>query len=394
MKVFPQPNIPKNKILESTVKSLKPFAFGLFFTFSVPFNSYSSNTLIDSAVTSFHNKEYQKALEYCDEISKQDSLGQLLLHVRGFSAFVLGRYDSAVVDYTTLLRLKPKADTFILKIRGASYMLLHEYDSAISDFSRSIKIDPTSWESFQRRGLAHKLNGDYELAIQDYDQALTLMSSIPDIEEKRSALIAEKIALLKGANEPEDSFSSGAAIKIVGIFAMVLFAGIIKTVIKARANSQKERLNELLKRVPKSEFDLDEDELVDKFNISTYEGLWQDLRGYKAEEQLTVELYRQSIGFSYRGCEARLKYNQIDKITLFTASRGRYDAITDTYLKLDFNHEKLVETVRNEHYSEFLEQIGRIRIRKSNQPLKGELNNLGFERIIEQILKDLGDYPN
>ena len=73
---------------------------------------------------------------------------------------------------------------------------------------------------------------------------------------------------------------------------------------------------------------------------------------------------------------------------------GRYDAITDTYLKLDFNHEKLVKTVRNEHYSEFLEQIGRIRIRKSNQPLKGELNNLGFERIIEQILKDLGDYPN
>jgi len=49
---------------------------GLFFMFIVPFYSFSSNTLIDSAMTSFHNKEYQKALEYCDEISKQDSLGE------------------------------------------------------------------------------------------------------------------------------------------------------------------------------------------------------------------------------------------------------------------------------------------------------------------------------
>lgn len=390
--------------LNSILKSLKLFSFSFLFILGFPLYSSSAGNLIDSAQTSFQNQEYKKALEYCDEISKQDSLDHELLYIRGFSTYMLSMYDSAVIDFTSLLRLNqimanPSTVVLILEARGYSFLKLQEYESAISDFSESIQMDSTNWETFYKRGLAYVSKDDYEHAIEDIDQALKLINSIPDMQEvgDRVQGVRDQLNLMqnKAKFKSENLWQSPALLKIFGIFAMVLLVVIIKMVKESKANSQNERLNKLLNRVPKSEFKIDKDELVDKFFISTYEGLWQDFRNPKwykdTAEELTVELNKKTIVFSYRECEASLNYNQIDKITLFTKGRGRYDGIIDTYLKLDFDYKKLLVTVQNEHYSEFLQQIGRIRIRKSNAPLKGEFYNLDFERTIEQILKDLGD---
>jgi tetratricopeptide (TPR) repeat protein len=58
--------------------------------------------------------------------------------------------------------------------RGTNNMLLGNYDRAIEDYDQALRLDPGYALSYYNRGDAYRRLGEYRQAIEDYDQALRL----------------------------------------------------------------------------------------------------------------------------------------------------------------------------------------------------------------------------
>ncbi len=58
--------------------------------------------------------------------------------------------------------------------RGLAYARKGEYDHAIQDYDEALRINPTYVAAFSNRGIAYAHKGDYDRGIQDLDQALRL----------------------------------------------------------------------------------------------------------------------------------------------------------------------------------------------------------------------------
>src|SRR4249919_484241 len=58
--------------------------------------------------------------------------------------------------------------------RGNHYTRDGEYDRAIQDYDQSIKINPSYPKAFNNRGVAYQKKGEYERATKDFDEALRL----------------------------------------------------------------------------------------------------------------------------------------------------------------------------------------------------------------------------
>jgi lipoprotein NlpI len=61
--------------------------------------------------------------------------------------------------------------------RGNAYQSKGDYQRAIQDYDEALRIDPDSALAFNNRGSAFQHMGNYDRAIQDYDQAIRLDSS-------------------------------------------------------------------------------------------------------------------------------------------------------------------------------------------------------------------------
>jgi tetratricopeptide (TPR) repeat protein len=61
--------------------------------------------------------------------------------------------------------------------RGLAYRLKGEYDRAIQDYGQAIKLNAKSASAYANRGVAYDNKGEYDRAIQDYDQAIKLKPS-------------------------------------------------------------------------------------------------------------------------------------------------------------------------------------------------------------------------
>jgi tetratricopeptide (TPR) repeat protein len=58
--------------------------------------------------------------------------------------------------------------------RGWDYGELGQYQRAIQDYDEAIRLDPTNAITYNIRGLAYGELGQYQRAIQDYDKAIQL----------------------------------------------------------------------------------------------------------------------------------------------------------------------------------------------------------------------------
>lgn len=50
-----------------------------------------------------------------------------------------------------------------------------ELDEAIESCGKAIKLYPKYWQAFNNRGVAHYMSGQYDLALEDYNQALDIV---------------------------------------------------------------------------------------------------------------------------------------------------------------------------------------------------------------------------
>ena len=58
--------------------------------------------------------------------------------------------------------------------RGDAYTEKGDYDRAVQDFDQSIKLNPTNAKPFNNRGVAYLKKGEYDLAIKNLEEAIRL----------------------------------------------------------------------------------------------------------------------------------------------------------------------------------------------------------------------------
>ena len=93
---------------------------------------------------------------------------------RGKAYRKLRNHREAIEDFTEYLRDNFAAEAIYL--RGRSYHALRQYDQAIADFTKITSAAGYQARAFRRRGFAHFYNGDLFLAERDFEQFIPLLS--------------------------------------------------------------------------------------------------------------------------------------------------------------------------------------------------------------------------
>ncbi len=81
-------------------------------------------------------------------------------------------------------------------MRGMAYDNLGQEDLAIADFDKAISLDPKvyAYAYLNNRGQAYFRKGEFALAVKDYDQAIRLK---PDYETAKKNKAEAEAALAK-----------------------------------------------------------------------------------------------------------------------------------------------------------------------------------------------------
>jgi len=76
--------------------------------------------------------------------------------------------------------------------RGVAYKFKGEYDRAVEDYDQAILLNPNLANAYNNRGVIYRLKGDYDRAIRDYDEAIWLDRNFPAAFYNRAIAYSEK----------------------------------------------------------------------------------------------------------------------------------------------------------------------------------------------------------
>jgi tetratricopeptide (TPR) repeat protein len=92
---------------------------------------------------------------------------------RGNVYFNSGDYDNAIADYTRMVEAAVKPDDLEAAYmnRATAYDGKDDYEHAIADYTEAIKIKPKDMSPLVYRGAIFRKEGEYDLAIADFNKA-------------------------------------------------------------------------------------------------------------------------------------------------------------------------------------------------------------------------------
>ena len=118
-------------------------------------------------------KQYLELLDAEEERSPR-SLEKLMY--KALEAHSNKNFSGAIQLYTRILKMKldPPLRSLVYNHRGMALFALAEYLRAVEDFSRAIHYNGGNSRAWCNRGLVSRVQGKYDLSLEDYDRAIEL----------------------------------------------------------------------------------------------------------------------------------------------------------------------------------------------------------------------------
>jgi len=130
-------------------------------------------TYLNRSLMRVELEDYQGAITDCDAVLKiNPNLPKAYLN-RGLARFELDDYQNAMDDFNQALQINPNLAEAYLN-RGASKVALGEYQAAIADFNQAIHLNPDYAQAYLNRGYTRLQLGDNWGSIEDFDEAMRL----------------------------------------------------------------------------------------------------------------------------------------------------------------------------------------------------------------------------
>ncbi|KAB2915864.1 MAG: tetratricopeptide repeat protein [Hyphomicrobiaceae bacterium] len=135
----------------------------------------SSSPRADSAADCF-SEDIERRIQGCTALIEQGEAGgdlSLAYAMRALAYSLKGRYERAIPDYDTAIRMRPDF-AVALNNRAWAYFRWGKAAQGLPDVERSLELSPTSAHSFDTRAHIRQSLGDPEAALRDYDRAMWL----------------------------------------------------------------------------------------------------------------------------------------------------------------------------------------------------------------------------
>ena len=135
------------------------------------------------------------AIQACTTLIRRSPRDALAFMNRG-NAYSKKEDDArAHEDYSEVIKLKPRyawaAKAY--QTLGRDKWLDGEYDDAIADYNEAIRLDPSNADAHRGRGNAYYSKGEYDRAISDYNEAIRLNPADPHAHSWRGGAYRRKL---------------------------------------------------------------------------------------------------------------------------------------------------------------------------------------------------------
>jgi len=128
----------------------------------------------DPAVDCF-SEDIERRIEGCTALIERGELSLVnpshVYAMRALAFSLKGRYDSAIRDYDTAIRMNPDF-AVALNNRAWAYFRWGKAAMGLSDAERSLELSPTSPNTLDTRAHIYQTLGRVREALRDYDQAM------------------------------------------------------------------------------------------------------------------------------------------------------------------------------------------------------------------------------
>lgn len=88
----------------------------------------------------------------------------------------------------------PERRAAALIVRGSIRSNEGQYTRALADFGRALRIDANNAQVYVERGIVHQARGAYEVAVRDFDLALSLQPGLQPALDRRAQALEQSVA--------------------------------------------------------------------------------------------------------------------------------------------------------------------------------------------------------
>lgn len=151
--------------------------------------SISSWKHYNRALSAYYLGQYESAVVEFSRVLSEHTTFAAGFRCRGTAYLHMGQFTSAIVDLLESSRLDPCFTTYYNL--GLAYGNLSQFESAVKHFTHAITLNPQDASTYNNRGISQKSMRQYETAIADFSVAISLNVDSASAPDHRGQCYAE-----------------------------------------------------------------------------------------------------------------------------------------------------------------------------------------------------------